>query len=146
MIRNFEHFLTAVIFVFIGGFFGMYGLLHYETGTLQDMGPGWFPYVTSVALIILGGIEFIRSILAKEIVCVNFKLKMPLYITALIIAVAYAWPCIGAVPAIGLLMMSSGFINEDYKARWFFLSWAFIVILLLVFKYVLGMSIVLWNT
>ena len=36
------------------------------------------------------------------------------------------------------------FSNPKYELKWFLLSWIFIIALLLLFKYGLGMSVVLW--
>ena len=58
---------------------------------------------------------------------------------------SYAWSYIGAVTALGLIMAGSGLLNPKYELKWFLVSWLFIVILIVAFKYGLGMSIVLWN-
>lgn len=144
-IRNTEHLLTGFVFFVVGTFFGMYGLLFYETGTVEEMGAGWFPFFISVGLIVLGIIQIIRSIATTTYGVVSFEIARPIFITALIIGMSYAWSYIGAVTALGLIMAGSGLLNPKYELKWFLVSWLFIVILIVAFKYGLGMSIVLWN-
>ena len=142
-IRNVEHLLSGVVFFLIGATFGLYGLIFYETGTITEMGPGWFPFFISFGLMLLGVIQSIRSVATTYYATVGFEIARPIFVTALIIGMSLAWPFIGAVTALGLIMSSSGLLNPKYEFKWFFLSWLFIIGLLLAFKYGLGMSIVL---
>jgi len=144
IIRNVEHFIVGMVFSVIGCFFGIYGALFYEAGTIQEMGPGWFPFYISFGLMCLGFIQFIRSFTTQFWKTVNFELARPIFVMCLIIFMSYAWPYIGAVTALGLIMSASGLLNPKYELKWFLVSWLFIIALLLLFKYGLGMSIALW--
>lgn len=144
-IRNVEHLLTGFVFLLVGTFFGAYGLLFYETGTIEEMGPGWFPFFISFGLMVLGVIQVLRSIATTTYGVVSFEIARPIFITALIIGMSYAWPYIGAATALGLIMSGSGLLNPKYELKWFLVSWLFIIALLVAFKYGLGMSVVIWN-
>ena len=51
--------LTGLLFLALGGFVILYGL-RYAMGTAVRMGPGYFHFVTSVCLMLLGMVLVIR--------------------------------------------------------------------------------------
>lgn len=52
---------TGLMFFSFGAFFGIKTLLDHELGTLEEMGPGFFPLTLCVILVVLGICMFVRA-------------------------------------------------------------------------------------
>jgi len=89
-------FLTGLLFLALGGFVILYGL-RYAMGTAVRMGPGYFPFVTSVCLMLLGVVLVVRSLLREGKTIENLALR-PLFVVL-----------IGTL-AFGLLIERAGFL------------------------------------
>jgi putative tricarboxylic transport membrane protein len=61
-IRNSSDLLTAIIFLAIGFAALLYGGYHYALGTPARMGPGFYPTLISLALILLGVILLLQAL------------------------------------------------------------------------------------
>jgi len=61
-IRNSSDLLTAILFLAVGFAALLYGGEHYAVGTPKRMGPGFFPALLSIGLIIVGAILLLQAI------------------------------------------------------------------------------------
>ena len=59
-IRSVQNFCAAVMFIVMGGAFGI-GALNYSMGTAARMGPGYFPTILGWLTVILGILVLIES-------------------------------------------------------------------------------------
>lgn len=65
MERALKDFLAGLAFVVFGLFFAVLAAT-YEVGTLVQMGPGYYPLVLGVILVVLGGFIMVKGFLAGE--------------------------------------------------------------------------------
>jgi hypothetical protein len=106
--------LAGLLFIAFGAFVVLYGL-QYPFGTSARMGPGYYPRLVSIALIVIGSILVARSYFIDgeqpEKVFVR-----PLYVV--IIATAAFGLLIeraGLVVAAGLLIIVARFADQDFR-------------------------------
>lgn len=54
--------LWSALFMFVIGLATAIGSLNYEIGTLANMGPGYFPLIAGIALLLVSGLIFIKGL------------------------------------------------------------------------------------
>jgi hypothetical protein len=87
--------LTGLFFLALGGFVILYGS-RYAMGSAMRMGPGYFPFLTSVCLVLLGVVLVIRSLIRGGKTIGTLALR-PLFVVLV------------ATLAFGLLIERAGF-------------------------------------
>lgn len=94
---NIKDLLSGAVFVSFGVFYGVISIRTLDVGAANAMGPGYFPLVLCVVLLVLGAIVGVRSFSATEAVHIGKVAWRP------IICIALACFTFGAsVRAIGL--------------------------------------------
>jgi putative tricarboxylic transport membrane protein len=92
--------LTGLLFFALGGCAIVYGW-HYPTGTAARMGPGYYPFVVSSGLLLLGAILIIRSFFVASETIGSIALR-PLFFVLL------------GTLAFGLLVERTGFVVASF--------------------------------
>ncbi len=88
--------LTGLLFLTLGGCVILYGL-RYAMGSAMRMGPGYFPFLTSVCLMLVGLVLVVRSLIRGGKAIGTLALR-PLFVVLL------------ATLAFGLLIERAGFL------------------------------------
>lgn len=111
--RN-RDFLAGLLFCAIGAV-GLYLALAYPFGSLQQMGPGFFPRVLGVILIGFGVVTMARGL--RHAVPVEgrwgwFPLAL---VTASMVAYGWLMDRVGLVPALAVLVVVSASAGQEFK-------------------------------
>jgi hypothetical protein len=139
-----KDFLAGVVFILFGGV-GIAIAWNYPKGTAWHMGPGYFPSVISVGLVVLGICISARSFwMDKE------RVHLPAFRPLLVV--------VGGVVAFGLLLQPIGFLlsnlilivisrlgGSEFRLKEVILLYlVFVSIAVVVFIYFLGVQISIW--
>lgn len=131
--------------MFIG--FGILGFVlssPLSTGTAADMGPGYVPRLLSLVTILLGAVIAGRSLLAGSEAIEFGDFRPVIFIIAATVGFAILFSVAGLIPAIVVLVGLSSFGGRDFTPpRAVGLSVALTIFCIVVFKYVVGMNLVL---
>ena len=113
LLRN-RDFLAGLLFVAVGaGGFGV--ALSYPFGTLQQMGPGFFPRVLGVILVGFGLVTLVRGLRSGERVegaWGGFPLAV---VTAALVAFGWLMERVGLVPSLVVLVVASAFAGREFR-------------------------------
>ncbi len=85
------------------GVFVLLESMNYPRGTLLRMGPGYFPTILGVVLLLLGGLLFASGRISVVRIA-SPEIRAPLFIGLGLICFAILMPRFGLAPAIGLLV------------------------------------------
>ncbi len=132
MIKGHRDFYTGLLFIAIGLFFFATGL-DLEYGTPANMGPGFLPWTVSVALIFVGSLQVVRSVVSLG-PTIDYKIKQPVILIASIVVFGFILETVGALVSILLLMLATAYLHKRFSWRSFFISYVFVASLVLVFK------------
>jgi Tripartite tricarboxylate transporter TctB family len=132
--------LTGIVFIAIALLFNFISM-SYTNGTLDNPGPGLFPFAVSAALLIIGVIVVIRTWFV-EVELIDFKFKNISVISLSLVGFALATEYINMVAGIIVLIaISSSSADPDQT---FMRSVKLIIGLTAVayaFKYLLGLNL-----
>ncbi len=135
-------FYAGLLFIATGLLF-LFGSANYNMGTASSMGPGYFPTILSLFLIVLGIINVIRSYLSKitdKVDKLAFRPLVFVLLANIVFGIMLTW-C-GLVPAIILLTVIASLANKEYRLREIILLALFLALLSsIVFVGVLHMPI-----
>jgi hypothetical protein len=107
---------AGILFIAIGIFFGIYSIC-YQIGTLLRMGPGFFPFVLSILVVLLGLIILIRAIFVPRLHEISVGTVRPvLAISISILAFAAMVNYIGLFVSIITLVLLSRFAAKPFNA------------------------------
>lgn len=126
--------VTGLLFLYFGR--------EYRVGDALDMGPGFMPFFLSCALIGLGMVQFVRA--WRDRTQVQLDVLRPLMVTATVAAFAVLLPWIGAVIGVALVMLILGSLHPKFQIRTWLISYAVVLVLILILKFALTNSIPLW--
>lgn len=126
--------ITSLLFLYFGRI--------YSVGDPINMGPGFLPFFLSLMLLALGIIQFGRA--WKNRAAVDIDLVGPLVVATTIAVFAYLLPWIGAVVGTGVVMLIVGRLHPKFSLKGWAISYAVVIALILVFKFLLGSTIPLW--
>lgn len=131
--------------MFIG--FGILGLIlsgPLSMGTAADMGPGYVPHLLSLVTIVLGLVIAGRSLLVGSEAIEVGDFRPVVFIIGATVGFAILFSIAGLVPAIVVLVGLSSFGGRDFTPlRAIGLSVVLTIFCIVVFKYVVGMNLVL---
>jgi hypothetical protein len=136
-----QEFSVGLIFTITGLLFLYFGR-NYSVGDALNMGPGFLPFFLSVALVGLGFVQFARA--WRDRTQVELDLMRPAIVSVTIAAFAYLLPWTGAVIGTGLVMLIVGSLHPSFQIRNWLISYAVVVVLILIFRFLLGSTIPLW--
>jgi len=107
-------FLAGLLFLFIGGV-GFYVALSYPFGTLERMGPGYFPRILSGILILFGGITLARGLKSGERVKGSWGWLPLLMLTISLLAFGFLMEHVGMIPALVVMFFSAAYAGKEFK-------------------------------
>lgn len=134
--------VIGLIFIILGLFFLHHGR-GYSLGDPLNMGPGFLPFGLSWALICLGILQLFRARHNRgQIIMDIFR---PVILMLAVAGFAYFLPKIGAILGAGFVMLITAVLHPKFKFRSWLISYAVIIALILMFKFLLGSTIPLWT-
>jgi hypothetical protein len=107
-------FLAGLLFLVIGGI-GFYVALSYPFGTLQRMGPGYFPRVLSGILIAFGVVTLLRGIKSGERVRGSWGWLPLLMLTVALLSFGFLMEHVGMIPALVVMFFSAAFAGKEFR-------------------------------
>lgn len=129
-------FLAGLLFVAVGAG-GFAVALSYPFGTLQQMGPGFFPRVLGVILVGFGLVTLVRGLRSGERVEGAWGWWPLAVITAALVAFGWLMERVGLVPSLVVLVVASAFAGREFR-------WGEVV-LLAVAMCLLAVAIFVWG-
>ena len=112
-LRN-RDFLAGCLFAALGAG-GLYGALSYPFGSLQHMGPGFFPRVLGVILIGFGAVTMARGLRHAVRVEGNWGWFPLALITASMVAFGWLMERVGLVPSLAVLVLVSAYAGHEFR-------------------------------
>jgi phosphoglycerol transferase MdoB-like AlkP superfamily enzyme len=107
-------FLAGMLFLLIGGI-GFYMALSYPFGTLEKMGPGYFPRVLSGVLIAFGIVTLVRGLKSGEKVQGSWGWLPLAMLTASLLAFGFLMEHVGLIPALVVMLFTSAYAGKEAK-------------------------------
>jgi Tripartite tricarboxylate transporter TctB family len=115
-IHDRKGFGAGLLFAVIGAAAWLYAR-RYGFGSAEQMGPGFFPSILSIALIVLGGVNVARSLGASAVPVGRVGIKPALLVTAGVGSFAAGVDRIGLVPSIAALVLLGALAGTRFRAR-----------------------------
>jgi hypothetical protein len=145
-IKNQKDFWAGVMFVLFGGFFAGFGT-QYTFGTAARMGPGYFPTVLGVILMILGIVVAVSGMSSKnaEEKVDKFAWDVMLLILGSLTLFGVLLNPLGLILSLFVLVMVASYASHEHK--WVASignSAVLIALCLFVFVYALKLQFQLW--
>jgi hypothetical protein len=107
-------FLAGMLFLLIGGI-GFYVALSYSFGTLQKMGPGYFPRVLSGILIVFGIVTLVRGLRSGEKVKGAWGWFPLVMLTVSLVAFGFLMEHVGLIPALVVMFFTAAYAGKEAK-------------------------------
>jgi hypothetical protein len=107
-------FLAGMLFLLIGGI-GFYVALSYPFGSLEKMGPGYFPRVLSGILIVFGLVTLVRGLKSEERVQGTWGWFPLAMLTASLAAFGFLIEHVGLIPALVAMFFISAYAGKEAK-------------------------------
>ena len=107
-------FLAGMLFLLIGGI-GFYVALSYPFGTLQRMGPGYFPRVLSGILMGFGLVTLLRGLKNRERVSGSWGWFPLLMLTIALLAFGFLLEHVGMIPALVVMFFTAAYAGKEFK-------------------------------
>ena len=109
--------LAGLVYIAFGGLM-IWGALGYRLGTAGDMGPGYFPRVLAVVLMILGLISLVRGFLVRgeKVAGVAWKPLAMILGSSLLFGVLLERA--GLAVALAVLVLVSASASSKYRFDW----------------------------
>jgi hypothetical protein len=109
-----KDFLSGLMFAAVGGL-GWYMALDYPFGSALRMGPGYFPTVLSVLMVISGVYFMLKGIRSSEIVEGNWSLRALVILPISMALYGYLMEEGGFIPAMLVLVIVSSAAGKEFK-------------------------------
>ena len=107
-------FLAGMLFLLIGGI-AFYVALSYPFGTLQRMGPGYFPRVLSGILIAFGLVTLVRGLRSGERVQGTWGWFPLLMLTIALLAFGFLMEHVGLIPALVVMLFTAAYAGKEAR-------------------------------
>lgn len=107
-------FWTGLIYVGLGGG-ALWLALDYKFGTVGRMGPGYFPRVLAVLLIVIGLVSLARSVFAKGEPVAQLAWKPLFLIVGAIVAYGLLVHTLGLVVALFVLILMGAAASQEFR-------------------------------
>ena len=147
-IRNQKDFLAGLMFVAFGVFFSGFGT-QYTFGTGARMGPGYFPTVLGVILIIMGVIIALTALSpkAEEHKVAKFSWSTILLILGAVVLFGLMLTRLGLVISLMTVVLVSSYASHEFGWKAAIINTIVLIALcLFVFVYALSLQLPLWPT
>jgi hypothetical protein len=145
-IKKPKDFWSGVMFIAFGLFFAAFGM-QYEVGTGARMGPGYFPMVLSMILILLGVGVLLGGLFSKffEKRLDPFSWRELLFILGSVVLFGLMLKPIGLVVSLFVLIAVSSYASHEFKWRATIINAVVLIaICLLLFVWSLNLPLRLW--
>jgi hypothetical protein len=109
-------FLAGMLFLLIGGI-GFYVALSYPFGSLQKMGPGYFPRVLSIILAGFGLVTLLRGLKSGERVQGTWGWLPLAMLTAALASFGFLMEHVGMIPALVVMFFTAAYAGKEAKFR-----------------------------
>lgn len=141
VIRNPKDFLSGLIFVLVGLGFIWIGQ-DYAMGTPRRMGPGYFPTILAICLVVIGIVLMARAFRLQGERITGFTAKGLFLVLVSTVSFGILIRQGGMVPAVASLTVISALASIRFKVRTAFIMAALIsAFCVTVFSYALGLPI-----
>ena len=129
-------FLAGLLFIAIGA--GGFGIaLSYPFGSVQQMGPGFFPRVLGVILVGFGVVTIVRGLRSGEPVQGGWGWFPLAMLTASLVAFGWLMEHVGLVPSLVALIVSSAYAGREFR-------WGEVAVLAVAMT-LLALAIFIWG-
>lgn len=125
----------------------------YTLGNLARLGPGYFPLILGILLVVIGLIVSLRTLGTgdelddpeRKLALFDESFPILVWIIASVVLFGLMLKSLGLIPSVVLLVVISGLASHDRSFSRIALSAAIITLLsVLAFKYGLGLMLPLW--
>lgn len=107
-------FLAGLLFVAIGA--GGFGIaLSYPFGSVQQMGPGFFPRILGAILVGFGIVTLVRGLRSGEAVQGGWGWFPLAMLTASLVAFGWLMEHVGVVPSLVVLVFASAYAGREFR-------------------------------
>jgi hypothetical protein len=140
-----KDFWAGVLFAVVGGFACIYAGIHYNIGTAQRMGPGYFPLVVGGIVAVLSLVLIAQSLRIEGPPLPSFSWRPVLFVLGSGIAYGYLLKPLGLVIATLLVVLVTAAGGHEF--RWkesVVLAVALAAFSVGIFVYALGLPFPLW--
>jgi hypothetical protein len=107
-------FLAGMLFLLIGGI-GFYVALSYPFGSLQKMGPGYFPRVLSLILAGFGLVTLVRGLRSGERVQGTWGWFPLLMLTVALASFGFLMEHVGMIPALVVMFFTAAYAGKEAR-------------------------------
>ncbi len=145
-IKNQKDFWAGVMFILFGGFFAGFGT-QYTFGTAARMGPGYFPTVLGIILMVLGLIVAVSGMSSKnsEEKVNKFAWDVLLMILGSVTLFGVLLDPLGLIGSLIVLIMLSSYASHEHTWKASIGNTVVLILLcLFVFVYALSLQFQLW--
>ena len=109
--------MAGLIYIAFGGLM-VWGALGYRLGTAGDMGPGYFPRVLAVILIMLGLVSLVRGFLVRGQKIGGMSWKPLVMVLASSVLFGALLERAGLVVALAVLVLVSASASKKFRFDW----------------------------
>jgi hypothetical protein len=143
-IRHPKDFWSGVLFVAIGAFALVYGS-KYTLGTAARMGPGYFPRILGILLVVLGGLILIRGLRTQGPGVPRWRLRPTLLVIGGVIVFGHVVQWLGIAISTVLLIVVASAASHEFRPKEAIISGVLLAALAsLVFIVGLGVQLPIW--
>ena len=107
-------FLAGMLFLAIGGI-AFYVALAYPFGTLEKMGPGYFPRVLSGILIAFGVVTLLKGLKSGEKVKGTWGWLPLLMLTIALLSFGFLMEHVGMIPALVVMFFAAAYAGKEFR-------------------------------
>ena len=143
MIKGTKDFWAGAVFVAFGAA-ALVMAQDYSLGTVSRMGPGYFPRMLSILLMVVGIVSIARSFFVAREELPAFALKPALLVIGALVAAGYLLPRAGLIVGLAVLMLGAAAASDKFRAEWkklVLLTIVTIAFCAVVFVHLLGISL-----
>jgi hypothetical protein len=108
--------IAGTLFVLIGAAVLIVGR-RYPTGTAMHMGPGYFPALLGMVLIVLGAVIGLRAFRRRDWTAIGWGWKPLAWIVASMLAFGFLMPRVGLIPALAVMLPFAAAAGREFLVR-----------------------------
>jgi len=145
-IRNPKDFWAGVLFIIVGAAAIILGS-RYNLGTAARMGPGYFPRILGIMLIVLGGIIALRGLRLQGAPIPAFKWRPTLVVLGSVVIFGLIVTTVGMAISVVILIVLSSSASPEFRPKEALISGIFLAALAVgVFVIGLKLQVPIWPT
>jgi hypothetical protein len=143
-IRHPKDFWSGVLFTALGAFALVYGS-KYTLGTAARMGPGYFPRILGILLLVLGIILALRSLRSQGGPVPRWKWRPTLLVLGSVVLFGYIVQYLGMAISTVILILIASAASHEFRAKEALISGVLLAALAVgVFVIGLGVQLPIW--